>query len=94
MKDLKEVREELFKTYLPEPEGMNFLLSKINAGTIDNLKGEPPLRIKRYIYEAKEAIKYSKTNNISNLYLVVGCAHELPLEYLLKNKDLLDKFKI
>jgi hypothetical protein len=67
-----------------EPLGMNFLLAKL-GGTIDEPRGEFPLRIRGYIYEAKEAVNYAKINGLKELHIVVGCTHELPLEYFLKN---------
>lgn len=33
-------------------------------------------------------------NNLNELHIVVGCAHELPLEYLLKNQKLLNRFHV
>jgi len=89
LKDYSAIRETLFTKYPPEPKGMNTLLSKTNNGTIENPKGELPLRIRRYIYEAKESLKYAKSNNLSELHIIVGCAHELPLEYLITNYRLL-----
>ena len=92
--DLNEIREKLFRGYLPEPEGMNSFLLKKNAGTLDNLEGELPLRTKRYIYEAKKSKEYAEEKNIDELHIVVGCAHELPLEYLLKNTDVLSSLSV
>ena len=94
IRDLEPIRRELFKNYLPEPEGMNSLLAKYGVGTIDNLKSEPPLRFKRYVYESKESLKYALNNDLGEVHIVVGCAHELPLEYLLKNQDLLKKINV
>lgn len=94
IEDLIEIRNELFKEYLPEPEGMNFLMRKKNCGRIDFPKGNIPLRIRRYIYESKIALDHTKKNNLKELHLVVGCAHELPLEYLLNNINILDKYSL
>ena len=91
--NLENIRENLFRTYLPEPQGMNSLLARLGSGTLENPKEELPLRIKRYLYEAKKSVEYTKSNNIDELHIVVGCAHELPLEYLLQNQRLLDRFK-
>ncbi len=86
LEDFEEIRKILFKNYPPEPFGMNSLLSKLGKGTLDNPRGELPLRIRRYIYEAEASLRYAKKNNLSELHIVVGCAHELPLEYLLSPK--------
>jgi len=94
LEDFYSIREELFRNYNSEPEGMNSLLSKLGKGTLYNPKGEFPLRIKRYIYEAKESIKYVQNNNLKELHIVIGCAHEFPLEYLLKNPEILDRLNI
>ncbi len=85
-KDLEIIRKELFASYYSEPQGMNLLIEKTCGGTLKNPKGEFPLRIKRYLYEAKEAVDYAKKNNLKELHIIVGCAHELPLEYLLNTK--------
>jgi len=94
IEDFSSIREILFKNYPAEPTGMNTLLFKTNSGTIDNPKGELPLRIKRYIYEAKESLKYAKANDLCELHIIIGCAHELPLEYLLKNQKLLNRLHV
>ena len=94
IEDFRVIRENLFKNYPAEPKGMNTLLFKTKNGTIDNPEGELPLRIKRYIYEAKESLKYAKDNDLKELHIIVGCAHELPLEYLLKNKKLLSRLHV
>lgn len=93
LEDLINIRDELFKKYSSEPEGMNYLMYKSNKGSLENPRGELPFIIKRYVYEAKKSIEYSKKNNIRNLHIVVGCAHELPLEYLLKNRNILKNLK-
>jgi hypothetical protein len=92
IKDMNEIREELFKGYYSEPEGMNLTLEKTGCGTISSPKGDIPLKIRRYIYEAKFSLDYANRNNFKDLHIVVGCAHERPLEYLLKNLDILDKY--
>ena len=94
VKDLTKVKEQLFETYLSEPEGMNSLMMKANSGTIDSPSGNIPLRVRRYIYEAKCALDYAKKNDLKELHLVVGCAHELPLEYLLSHKEILDNYTL
>lgn len=94
LEDLIEIKNSLFKDYLEEPFGMNRLMANKNSGTIDNPKGNIPLLVRRYIYEAKTSLNYVKENNLNNLYIVVGCAHELPLEYLLKNKKILEKYSL
>ena len=86
VEDLEPLRKELFASYYPEPQGMNRIIEGTCGGTIDNPKGELPLRIRRYIYEAKESINYARKNNLDELHIIVGCAHELPLEYLLSTK--------
>jgi len=91
--ELLEVRASLFKNYLPEPLGMNSYLYVQGKGTIHGNKGRLPLRLERYFYEAKEAISYSEKNNLEQLHIVIGCAHELPLEYLLQNRSLLERYK-
>ena len=93
MKTIEEfysVREELFKGYLPEPEGMNKLIARHNCGTLDNPARQFPLRIRRYMYEARRSLDHAHKNGLNELHIVVGCAHELPLEYLLKNQNLLN----
>jgi hypothetical protein len=94
IEDFKEIRKELFSTYLSEPEGMNALLSKCGCETIGEIKDQPPLRIRRYAYEAKQAIEYAKEKEIQRLHIIVGCAHELPLEYLLRNPEVLNKLHV
>ncbi len=93
IEDMNKIREELFKKYPSEPEGMNSLMKKRNCGTISSPKGDVPLSVKRYIYEAKFALDYVNKNNLNDLHIVVGCAHELPLEYLLQNKKVLEEYK-
>jgi hypothetical protein len=77
--------------YTSEPLGMNSLISKFGGGSLENPKKEFPLRIRRYLYEAKRILDYSKQENLQELNIVVGCAHEKPLEYLLNNKEVLEK---
>lgn len=89
LEDFETVREILFKSYPTEPEGMNMLMARMGSGTIESPKGELPLRVRRYVYEAKESLRYAKDNGLRELHIVVGCAHELPLEYLLKNQEIL-----
>ncbi|MFH1916750.1 MAG: hypothetical protein ABIJ21_05780 [Nanoarchaeota archaeon] len=76
------VRKELFKSYLPEPLGMRssrYLKgSRIDGGHF-SLEGLS----RRYAFEAKEAQEYAKENTIPELHILVGCAHELALEYLI-----------
>lgn len=91
LEDLSSIRKELFANYPPEPEGMNQLISKCCGGTLENPKGDIPLRVKRYLYEAKEVLNYSKEKDLDQVHIVVGCSHELPLEYLIKNNYLLDR---
>lgn len=81
--DLRHARLELFKWYLPEPLGINALLY-INPHS---------LRIKRYVFEAEKAMGYASEKCINELHLMVGCAHEMPLEYLLNNPDTIKNFK-
>lgn len=87
--DFLRLRKYLSDKYSQEPEGMNSLLSRSGRGTLENPQGEFPLRIRRYVYEAKTVIDYAKKNDLKYLHVVVGCAHELPLEYLLQNQELL-----
>jgi len=94
IEELISIRDELFKSYLDEPEGMNTLMEKTNSGTIDAPTNGVPLCIKRYIYESLFAVDYAQKNELDELHLVVGCAHERPLEYLLSNKDVLDKYSL
>lgn len=94
IEELISIKDELFKDYSHEPEGMNILMEKTNSGTIDAPKNAIPLRIKRYIYESLFAVNYAQENKLSKLHLVVGCAHERPLEYLLSNKDVLNKYSL
>ena len=89
IEDFYSIREELFRGYSSEPEGMNRLLSEYNCGTLENPQGKIPLRIRRYLYEAKKSLDYANKNKLNELHILVGCAHELPLEYLLKNQNLL-----
>lgn len=74
--DLRETRKILFSSYLPEPLGMS-AIRYINPKSI---------RLKRYVYEAQRGIEYLRKENLNQLHLLVGCAHELPLEYLLKQE--------
>ncbi len=92
LEDFYFIREKLFEKYFLEPQGMNYYLSKLEKGSLKKPKGEFPLLIKRYIYEAKESLKYAKAKNLDELHIVVGCAHELPLEYFLRNPNLLKRF--
>jgi hypothetical protein len=62
----------------------------VYAGTINNPIGELPFVIKRYKYEAKKILEYSKECSPEELHVVVGCRHERPLEYLLSNSSILD----
>lgn len=94
VEDLEPIRKELFVSYYPEPQGMNMIIERNCGRTLENSKGELPLRIRRYAYEAKESLKYSKENNLSELHIVVGCAHELPLEYLLRNQRVLNRLYV
>ena len=73
---------------------MNTLMERTNSGTIDSPKGNIPLRIKRYIYESLFAVNYAKKNKLDELHLVVGCAHERALEYLLSHKEILEKYSL
>lgn len=81
--DLRKTRLHLFKGYLPEPLGMSALLYAYHTS----------LRVKRYVFEAEQATKYALENRPAELHLIVGCAHELPLEYFLKNPDKITAFK-
>ncbi len=90
LEDFYLIRDEFLKSYPLEPEGMNDLISRTCGGTIENPKGELPMRIKRYVYEAKKSLKYAKEKGIKELHILVGCRHELPLEYLLTNNYILD----
>jgi len=94
LEDLIEIRNDLFKNYLEEPYGINTLMSKENSGTIDNPKRNIPLLVRRYIYESKTSLDYAEKNHLNELHIIVGCAHESPLEYLLKNKDILEKYSL
>ena len=94
IEDLVGIRKDLFKKYHPEPEGMNLLMEEKNSGTIDSPKGYIPLCVRRYIYESKVALNYAQKNNLNELHIVVGCAHEFPLEYLLSHKNILDKYSL
>lgn len=94
LEDLVEIRNFLFKNYSNEPEGINTLMRNKNSGTIENPKGNIPLIVRRYIYEAKTSVNYAEENNLDELHIVVGCAHELPLEYLLKNKEILERYSL
>ena len=94
LEDLVEIRNFLFENYLDEPEGINTLMRNKNCGTIENPKGNIPLIVRRYIYEAKISADYAEKNNLGELHIVVGCAHELPLEYLLENKSILERYSL
>jgi len=89
LEEMSELRDEFLSRYPAEPEGMNYILNKSGNGRIDKIEGNPPLRIKRYIYEAQQTLKYLEDSKCSKLHVVVGLEHELPLEYLLKNKNIL-----
>ncbi len=92
--DLIEIRNDLFMNYPKEPFGINTLMGNNNSGTINIPEGDVPLRVRRYIYEAKISLKYAKEKKLDRLHIVVGCAHELPLEYLLSNKEILDRYSL
>ncbi len=94
IEDLIEIRNDLFKNYPEEPYGINMLMSKKNSGTIDNPCRNIPLLVRRYIYESKTSLNHARKNKLGELHLVVGCAHELPLEYLLSIKDILDVYSL
>jgi hypothetical protein len=94
LEDLVGIRNFLFENYLDEPEGINTLMRNKNSGTVENPKGNIPLIVRRYIYEAKTSVDYAEKNNLGELHIVVGCAHELPLEYLLKNKSILERYSL
>jgi len=94
LEDFYLIHDELIKSYPSEPEGINDLISRACGGTIDNPKGELPLRVKRYLYEAKKSLEYVEEKGIKELHILVGCRHELPLEYLLTNKSILDNLVI
>lgn len=94
VEELISIRDELFESYPHEPDGMNNLMKKTNSGTIDAPIKGVPLRVKRYIYESLFAVDYAQKNKLDELHLVVGCAHERPLEYLLSNKDVLNKYSL
>ncbi len=94
LEDFETIRQNLLESYLPEPQGMNSLLDRLGNETLGDPKGELPLRIKRYVYETKQSIKYAQDNKLTELHIVVGCAHELSLEYLLKNPRLLNRLHI
>jgi len=94
LEDLIEIRKDLFKNYLEEPYGINTVMRNKNSGAIDNPKGNIPLLVRRYIYESKTSLDYAEKNHLNELHIVVGCAHELPLEYLLKNKGVLEKYSL
>jgi hypothetical protein len=83
IEDLRKIRIGLFRTYLPEPLGMDILQYVYPNST----------RIRRYILEVEQAICYASEKNLKELHLIVGCAHELPLEYLLSNQDKIQEFK-
>jgi len=87
-----EFKRNLFKQYFFEPFGMNSLFYLENSGTIDNPKEEPPTFIKRIILETNETIRHVNEGNLNEIHIVVGCAHERPLEYLLKNQHILEKY--
>lgn len=81
--DLRDVRIELFRSYLPEPLGMNSLLYMYPSST----------RVKRYVFEAEKAIRYAHERGLRELHIIVGCDHELPLEYLLTHQEKIQDFK-
>ena len=94
LKDLNgllDIREYLFMNYLPEPLGMNSFL--YGVGTIAQPNVRLPLILKRYIYETEAAINHAENNKLSEVHVIVGCRHELPLEYLIKNSNILENFK-
>jgi hypothetical protein len=93
--DYMLLRPLLFQKYFGEPLGMNselyihnFTADKCTLENSINL--EIPNYIRRIIYEAKESIRYAKEKDLKELNIVVGCAHERPLEYLLQNPKLLN----
>lgn len=94
LEDFYSIRNDLIKSYPLEPEGMNDLISRTCSGTIDNPKGELPMRVKRYVYEAKKSLEFAKEKDLRELHILVGCRHELPLEYLLTNRDILDSLSL
>ena len=54
-------------------------------------KDKVPLLIKRYILEARDII--SLTNDEKEVNVVVGLSHEKPLEYLIKNNEILEVYE-
>ena len=82
---MEEVRFPVPKQPPPDPEplGMNSLLYMYPNST----------RVKRYLFEAEEAIRYATENELRELHIIVGCEHELPLEYLLAHQDKIQDFK-
>ncbi len=94
IKDLVAIRNQLFQGYSSEPEGMNSLMENTDSGTIDLPTKGVPLRVKRYIYESLFAVDYVQKKELKEVHLVVGCAHERPLEYLLSHKEVLDKYSL
>lgn len=102
----RELRKELFRTYLPGPLSLS---KSVYENTGEELTDQPfnnlPTITKRIIFEAKKITEYIKTENQKQpkskynleqktIHVLVGAAHELPLKYLLKNPEYLDKFKI
>lgn len=94
LEDLTEIRNLLFEGYSDEPEGINTLMRNKDSGTIENPQGNIPLIVRRYIYEAKTSINYAEERDLEELHIIVGCAHELPLEYLLKNRGILERYSL
>jgi hypothetical protein len=93
--DYMLLRPLLFRNYFGEPLGMNSELYIHNPNadncTLENsINLVVPNYLKRIIYEAKESIRYAKENNFKELNIIVGCAHERPLEYLLQNPKILN----
>ncbi|MBU2616771.1 MAG: hypothetical protein KKB79_02185 [Nanoarchaeota archaeon] len=88
VEDLIPIRKELIDSYPREPQGMNLLIERGCGGTLENPRGELPLRVRRYIYESKRSLDYAREKGLEELHIIVGCAHELPLEYLLIKNEI------
>ncbi len=94
---LADIRNDIFREYLPEPLSLNSFFYLADLGTIDNPKETDifklPNFIKRCIYEAKFCLDFTQKTKTPEIHVLVGCAHEKPLKYLITHSEILERYK-